>query len=185
MITIQEKRSLLSSAQLIDALDTLGIPFLRGGSGVTTPIEPAELVAALARSPEARLRLALIPLLLAHPEFSWSVVAALAQAAPDAAITLRCYYTAAYWLQQKYWRRLTAALGVTPRLPDLFRAELGMSTYADPDVALDALAARQQVLSGRVLNWFGTYEHAVQSWLHQLEQRILWNQSQLNKSKLS
>lgn len=175
----------LAPSQLVDALNSLSVSFLRGGSGVASQIEPDQLLVALAGSPEARLRLALIPLLLEHPEFSCAVLAALPHAPPDAAVTLRCYYTAAYWLQQKYQTRLTAALGVTPPLPDLFRAELGLATYADPDTALHALADRQRLLSGRVLNWFGTYEHAVQSWLRQLEQKLSWNQSHLNRSQLS
>ena len=183
---LKTTRNTFTQSQLVDALDAFGVRFLRGGSGVGGLIEPDKLLAALAGSPEARLRLALIPLLLARPKFSLAVLTALPHTPPDAAITLRCYYTAAYWLQQKYQARLTAALGITPPLPDLFLAELGLSTYTDPDTALHALAARQQILSGRVLNWFGTYEHAVQSWLRQVEQRPLeqqrsWNQSHLNR----
>ncbi len=175
----------LTPLQLVDALDALGVPFLRGGCAAATEVEPDDLLAALAASSEARLRLALIPLLLAHPEFSACTVAALQQLPPAAAITLRCYYTAAYWLQKKHCARITAAIGAMPSLPNLCCAELNLVTTTDPDTALHTLAARQQALSGRVLNWFGSYEHAAQTWLRQLEQRAKWKQSLLINSMRS
>lgn len=165
----------LSPQQLIDTLHTLGVPFLHGGRGVAHTVEPDLLLASLATSPEARLRLAIIPLLLTHPTFADAAVAAVERLPQDAAITLRCYYTAAYWLQEKYRTQLAALLGSTQRLPDLFGAAIGMARYSDPDAALRALAVRQQVLSGRVLNWAGTYEHAVQTWLRQRERDAAWN----------
>ena len=153
--------------QLVDALDTLGVHFLRGGSGVPCRMAPDRVLAALAVSSEARLRLAIIPLMLAHPEFSGHVVAAWQQLSPESAVTLQCYYTAAYWLQRKHWTRLTALLNQMSPLPDHFGVMLGVAPNGDPDTALRALAVRQQRLSGRTLNWAGTYEHAVQSWLRQ------------------
>jgi hypothetical protein len=168
----------LTPSQLVDALDALGVPFLRGGCGATGKVEPGDLLAALAASAEARLRLSLIPLLLAHPEYSAYATTALRQMQPATAITLRCYYTAALWLQVKYRARITASVGTSQWLPDLFGAELHLMEYTDPDAALRALAARQQALSGRVLNWLGSYEHAAQTWLQQLEQGAKWKQSQ-------
>src|SRR5690606_20692387 len=99
----------------------------RGGSGVPCRMEPDRLLAALAASPEARLRLAIIPLMLARPEFSKHVVAALQQLSPESAITLQCYYTAAYWLQRKYWTKLTALLNQMSPLPDHFGVMLGVA----------------------------------------------------------
>ena len=148
---------------MVDALDTLGVHFLRGGSGVPCRMEADRLLAALAASSEARLRLAIIPLMLARPDFSEHVVAALQRLSPESAVTLQCYSTAAYWLQRKYWTRLTALLNQMSPLPDHFGVMLGVAPDGDPDVALRALAFRQQKLSGRALNWSGTYEHAVQS----------------------
>ena len=153
--------------QLVDALDTLGVHFLRGGSGSPCRVTPDCLLAALATSSETRLRLAIIALMLARPEFSEHVVAAWQQLSPESAVTLQCYYTAAYWLQRKYWTRLTALLNQMSPLPDHFGVMLGVAPDGDPDAALRALAVRQQRLSGRTLNWAGTYEHAVQSWLRQ------------------
>ncbi|MCL4831459.1 MAG: hypothetical protein KJZ86_03425 [Caldilineaceae bacterium] len=172
-------------SELVDALDTLGVRFLRGGSGTPTTFVPATLLASLAASPEARLRLALIPLLLTHPEFAEDVPAALQILSSDAAVTLRCYYTAAHWLHLKYRTRLAAMCGQKPQLPDLFSEELRMPKQMTPDAALQALANRQQELSGRTLNWRGTYEHAIQNWLRFMEQEIRWQQSLPIKSNLS
>lgn len=167
----------LTPSQLVSALDALGITFLRGDAAIVDEIKLDRLMAELAHSAEARLRLALIPLLLRHPEFSTYTIAALQMLPPTSAVTLRCYYMAAYWLQKKYRPRLIACLGVIQPLPDLFGAELGLTAYMTPNEALHALAEQQQTLSGRVLNWVGSYEHAVQSWLRFLEQEVQWMQS--------
>ena len=164
-------------SELVAILNDLGVIFLAGGSGTPDLILPEILLSALASSPEARLRLALIPLLLAHPEFAEDVDRALQSLSPDAAIVLRCYYTAAYWLQLKYRIRLADIVGVQLRLPDLFGEELGLVKQTVPDNALHALALRQQRLTGRAINWLGTYEHAVQSWLRFMEQEDRWQHS--------
>lgn len=178
-------KSPLTPTQLVDALNTLDVPFLRGGSGMVTVVEPGDLLAALAASDEARLRLALIPLLLARPEFSVDVHIARRQLSTAAEVTLCCYYTASYWLQHKHQARLLTCLGPIHPLPDLFGTELGLTAYSKPDDALHALASRQQALSGRALNWFGTYEHALQTWLRQLEHDAQWKQSQPSRLTLS
>ncbi|MCB0061130.1 MAG: hypothetical protein KDE19_03410, partial [Caldilineaceae bacterium] len=118
----------LTPTQLVDTLNTLGVPFVRGGSGVADWVEPSVLLAGLAECDEARLRLALIPLLLRHPHFSADINVALKRLSPAAAITLRCYYTAAYWLQSKYRARIERSLGAMESLPDLFSTELGLTS---------------------------------------------------------
>lgn len=93
-------------------------------------------MAGLAASDEARLRLALIPLLLRHPEFAAHTSAALRKTSPDAAVTLRCYYTAAYWLQMRRRERLAAYFGPGRSLTDLFGEELSLAVHTGPDTAL-------------------------------------------------
>jgi len=182
MISNLKRESALTPSQLVAALDSLGVHFLRGAADAAVTVQPTALLAALAASSAARLRLALIPLLLAHPEFSVYACTALQQLPPDAAITFRCYYTAAHWLQIKYRARITATLGAIQPLPDSFSTELNLSGTVDPDSALHALAARQQSLSARALNWFGSYEHAAQTWLRLQEREIQWNRSHPIKS---
>lgn len=149
-------KTALKQSELIDALDTLGVLFLRGGSGIPKTLAPDALMAALATSPEARLRVALIPLLLAHPEFAENATEALQVLPSDAALVLRCYYTAAHWLQAKYRTRIATLCGDQPALPDLFGEELGLLGESRPDSALRSLARCQQKLSGREINWLGT-----------------------------
>ncbi len=140
--------SAIHPTELVDALNTLGVCFLQGGSGAPRNFAPALLMAALASSPEARLRMALIPLLLAHPEFAAEVRQAERSLPAKDAVVLRCTYTAAVWLRAKYGARLEAACGPQPALPDLFGEALGIRGQTDADSALEVLAQRQRELTG-------------------------------------
>lgn len=166
----------IAPAELAHALDVIEVPFVAGGSQSATfqMPKPAVLLASLAASQEARLRLALIPLLLRHPEFALHARSALRQMTPAVRTGFKCYYTAAVLLQQKYKARLNALLGDTEPLPDLFSGELGMSGCANPDEGLHSLADRQKALTGRSINWQGTYEHGAQRLLRTLEGRKQW-----------
>ena len=123
---------------LAETLDALEVPFIAGVSHLMTMQmpQPAVLMASLAASEEARLRLALIPLLLRHPEFALNAWAALRQMTPAVQTGFKCYYTAAVFLQQKYRERLNALLGDTEPLSDLFSTELGLLDCSNPDDSL-------------------------------------------------
>jgi len=175
----------IAPSELVDALNTLGVCFLSGGSGVSRSFPPAALLAALASSTESRLRMALIPLLLAHPEFA-EMIGEVEESLPArGAVVLRCYYTAAYWLRAKYHKRLEAVCGLQPALPDLFSEQTGLADQTAPDGALGVLALYQQKLTGLSLNWLGTYEHAAQSWLRFTEHEKQWQKSHPRKSTYS
>lgn len=148
----------LTSAQVVAQLAALNVDFLQVENELaeSRKVNPAELIAALATNAEARLRLALIPLLLRHPEFAATVRQVAAQLPASAQLVLRCYYTAAQLLQQKYRQRLLALFGATPTLPELFAAELGLPGFTDPDHELQRLAERHRQLSGRTIN--GTHD---------------------------
>jgi hypothetical protein len=165
---------LATGAQLTNALHTLGVKFIIGGNYTEETLHkhPPRLIAALAGSKEARLRLALIPLFLEHPEFAAYVRPVAANLNASTRLTLQCYYCAAVWLQQEYQARLESILGSKPSLPDHFSRELGLQqTLNDPEPNLQMLAERHQVLSGEKVNWLGTYRHAAQVWLKGLENR--------------
>lgn len=83
--------------QLANALYVLGVNFIRGGkdTDVSLSSHPSRLIAALAQSNEARLRLSLIPLFLEHPEYASRVRAVAKKLDPTAQLTLQCYYSAA------------------------------------------------------------------------------------------
>lgn len=165
--------SQIAATDLAHALDVLDVPFIAGGSDLTTQQmpQPGVLLASLAASNEARLRLAVIPLLLCHPEFTLHVRAALRQMTPPVQTGFKCYYTAAVLLQQKYRERLNALMGDAETLPDLFSVELGVPGCSNPDDGLSALADRHKTLTGRLINWQGTYEHGAQRLLRTLEGR--------------
>jgi hypothetical protein len=154
----------ITGDQLTNALHVLHVNFIFGGNSNDASLheQPVRLIAALAESDEARLRLALIPLFLQHPEFAAYVRdAALTQLKSPARLTLQCYYTAAVFLAQIY--RLSA------HLPDYFSQDLQLKTTEDPQVNLRMLANQHRELSGESVNWLGTYQHAAQIWKRALE----------------
>ncbi|MEW5828050.1 MAG: hypothetical protein AB1846_04100 [Chloroflexota bacterium] len=146
------------------ALKALNVNFILGGQSKDTSLHkrPARLIAALAQSEEARLRLSLIPLFLEHPEFAAHARSVARKLAPPARLTLQCYYSASLWLGQRYQPQRAS-------LPDHFSRELGLQVTNDPETNLSLLAQRHQQLSGAQVNWLGTYQHAAQIWLKSLE----------------
>lgn len=144
--------------QLAGALHALGVKFIMGGGSEEKSLHkrPALLIAALAESKEARLRLSIIPLFLEHPEFAVYVRTVAKKLDVPARITLQCYYSAAVWLGQKYQTHKKA-------LPDYFSKELNLSPTNDPNENLHDLSERHKQLSRTKVNWLGTYEHAVQN----------------------
>jgi hypothetical protein len=157
--------------QLTNALHALGVNFIlsSGGGEESLHRQPAHLIAALAESEEARLRLSLIPLFLEHPEFAAHVRAAVKNLNRSAQITLQCYYSAAVWLQKIHRPRLDILIGMKPSLPDHFSHELSLQTTTEPEKNLELLAQQHQALSGAQVNWLGTYHHAAQVWIKGLE----------------
>lgn len=147
---------------LTAALDKLGVHFIAGQTErqAAANVSPPVLLRSLASSDEARLRLALIPLFLKRPQYADYVTEAMNQLPPPQQQLLRCYYTAARLLQQKYHSQLTFLMEKRPSLPALFDEMLGITAIESPDARLQQLAKRQAQLSGKPLNWYGTYEHA-------------------------
>src|SRR6266545_4883363 len=101
---IMSRSALITGDQLTSALHELGVHFILGKQSTDNALNnhPARLIAALAESDEARLRLSLIPLFLEHPEFADYVRTAAKNLKLSARLTLQYYYTAAVWLGQKY-----------------------------------------------------------------------------------
>ncbi|CAG0994241.1 hypothetical protein ANAEL_02484 [Anaerolineales bacterium] len=165
-------QSMNSDDQLVSELWARDVRFLMGNQFSAVPLlAPANLIASLAQSTNARVRFSLIPLFLRHPELSAEVQNAdnLLSLQMHHRNVLRFYYTAAVFLQRKYQQQLLLLLGVQPRLPDMFSNILGVPPQEDPNQALEQLAKRHQTLSGQFVNWLGTYEHAAEVWLKQME----------------
>ena len=132
-------------------LDRLGILFVRNDSADKgfKPLAPGVLLAGLAASNDPRLRLALIPLLLARPDYAGALPAALNDLPAAAQVVLRCYATAAVLLQAQYTAQLNAIFGQQPCLPDWFSADLGVPRTGPVVERLAALAECQRRLSGQ------------------------------------
>jgi hypothetical protein len=158
-------QSNVSGEDLAGALRFLGVRFLLGGEQRSSGLPPVRLISALARSDEARLRLALIPLFLERPDFAVHARRAADRLSGPARLTLQCYYTAAMLLQEQHRVEIAERLGEQVLLPDLFSPELGLSDTGEPDSRLEKLARRHQALSGVTANWLGTYRHAAKTWL--------------------
>lgn len=155
---------------LVSELWARDVPFLMGRQVTPEPLlDLATLIQSLAQSDEARVRMALIPLFLRHPEFASEAVIADELLSPSNQLYLRFYYTATTLLQKKYWERLVNIFGEQIPLPDLFSEKLGFPLGADLDETLVRLGKRHQVLSERIINWVGTYEHAADVWLKEME----------------
>ena len=160
-----------SEDQLVSELWARDVRFLMGRQFSSTPLlAPANLIAVLAQSENARVRLSLIPLFLRHPEFSAEAEKADRSLPPQSGQNvLRFYYTAAVFLQMKYQERLHKIFGRQNQLPDLFSSRLGISLEKDPNQNLLQLAKRHQILSGHTINWLGTYEHAAERLIKHME----------------
>jgi hypothetical protein len=125
----------ITGGQLANALHALGVNFIMGRQSKAASLhkQPARLIAALAGSNEARLRLSLIPLFLEYPEFARHVRVVAKNLNPPAQLTLQCYYSAAVWLQQKYRSHLSTKLGGKIAMPDYFSRQLGVQATNDPE----------------------------------------------------
>jgi hypothetical protein len=161
---------------LVAALDALGVHFLwrLGTTDTSRKMCPVRLLALLACSPEARLRLAIIPLLLHRPDFSAYVPDVVASLTDKPQLTLKCFYTAARYLQWQHQSELQRMGEPITPLPDLFSVELELEAVSDPDAALIDLARRHAVLSREAINWLGTYRHAAERWLTRLQREREW-----------
>lgn len=166
----------LPDEALVSELNTLGVHFLNGGDGRRQPRLPqTALLTGLAASSDARVQLALIPLLLVQPMYSQEAPVAAAQLQGHAHILFCCYYTAAVYLQRREAAELQALQLPTDPLPDWFATALGISVQDDFTLALRALALRQQQLCQDATNWLGAYEHAFQRLLRRRHLELKWS----------
>lgn len=155
---------MISEDQLVSELWARDVRFILGSKPDHPPmLAPAALIAALAESREARLQLSLIPLFLRRPEFSAHIREVVAKLKPANQLILKCFYSAAVWLEKKHLSRR--------ELPDLFSKELGISPAPDPEKNLRRLALQQKKLVNPRINWLATYQHAADIWLKDLELR--------------
>ncbi len=160
----------VTDERLISELWARDVRFLMGEQLTPEPtLDPAYLIVSLAQSHDARLRMALIPLFLRHPEFAKDVIVADERLSPAEQLYLRFYYTAAVLLQKKHRERLAKIFGKQTPLPDLFSEKLGFSPGNDIDESLARLGKHHQTLSGQIINWLETYQHSAERLIKYME----------------
>ena len=135
------------------------------------PLPPAELIAGLAASDDARLQAALILLFLRQPSYSHYLPDALAQLSGATATEVKLYYQAAVYLQTELEPTLHGHLPDWQPLPDLFSSELHLPAFNTVAVgpALRALGERHHQLSGWDCNWSGSYRQNIPRFLKHLQ----------------
>ena len=163
-------------ARLLDSLNYYGVHFLVGESypGFAQPLSPDQVLAGLAVQPDARMRLALIAVLLLHPEFSVHKDDVLVLLPVEQHTIFQLYYTAACYLQLAYFDRLRMLLGPFEELPDFFSNQLGIPAGLRTNDQLKELAHQHQEITGLGLNWYGTYQHAARRVIARLEREQEW-----------
>jgi hypothetical protein len=178
-VTILAQAGTVETEELLVAeLEILGIRYLsRQSQTRSDKVRPAaQLIADMVRQPSSRVRMALISLLLAHPEFGENTPDALTRLTNVEGMKLKLIYSAAVLLQRIYAGQLQAYLmGNWRWLSDWFSVELKVSGNT-PEERLMNLALIHRHTTGIALNWRGTYENAAQQLLHQWEMEQIWSQ---------
>ena len=148
--------------QLIGEMNRIGVNFVVGETipGVTNPLSPIELMAGLAAHKDARIRLALIPVLLKHPEYATEATEVLEMLDDSRKITFKLYYTAAYLLQLAYDDELLGLVETYQDIQDYYSEEFNVSEEGTAQDRLRQLAMMHKKITKLSVNWCGTYHHA-------------------------
>jgi hypothetical protein len=168
---------LAAEDRIVAELERLGIRYLsrENGGALSQLRPPATLLADLLRQPSARVREAVIAVLLLHPTYAKAVPAALAQLPASEQWVLRFYFTASVLLQRQYADLLRPHVTEPWRwLPDLFSRELGVPGQGAPRERLERLGAAHRAHTGSVVNWTGTYENAARKLIRRCQVEKQW-----------
>jgi hypothetical protein len=162
--------------QLIGEMNRLGVNFVVGDRILTTfkSLSAIELMAGLAAHKDARIRLALIPVLLQLPEFAEEAPESLVLLEDDQKIIFKLYYTAAYLLQLSYKYELQVLIDNYQDIQDFFSKDLNVSRAGTVQDRLWILAKRHKEITKMSINWYGTYHHAAKRVLKRLQKEREW-----------
>lgn len=158
--------------RLLGELRAHGITYLSGGheamaAASAHPMPDAELLRALARYPESRVRNAVIGLLLLYPELAGAIPDALRAADEPTAESLATLALAALYMSRLWRTRLRLALGRAPELPaDLLAPLIAARGLPSPDemygeLGLRALEQFEQARRGLPLNFIGDWQNQI------------------------
>lgn len=161
---------------LISELDRLGLHYLVGESVVTNtePLKPESLLAGLSAHPDARVRHALIALLLFKPVFSDFALKATGLLTGKEKTRFMFYYTAGMLLQQIYISSLKHFVSDWKSIPDLFSSELGLPGSGTPSWRMQKLSELQNKKSRLSVDWPGTYNNIAERLIARCEKEHMW-----------
>jgi hypothetical protein len=159
---------------LVGRLRELGLRFLAPSDadvGDLSGLPVRELIARLVVHSDARLRFALIPLFILHPEWVLEVQSVLQQLTEPARSELQALYTAAVYLQRLWRTRLGFYLGDFEALPDLYSGVLGLPPASERHgkTGLYALAAWHASRSPYPFNRLASYNKMMDLLFEQLK----------------
>ena len=167
---------MMETNQLIDNMNRIGVHFLVDASNprLTDSLTPAALLAGLAAQSDARMRLALIAVLLQRPDYANYAHEALELLDEPQQLTFKLYYIAAYHLQIAYVNQLNDVLGLSIKLTDYYSEELNIEEDNSVAPELSLLAELHKDITGLPLNWYGTYNSAAQRVISCLKKEQAW-----------
>jgi hypothetical protein len=167
---------MFSPEVLTTSLNDQGLHFIVGESPSQSVLQllPAEILAGLAEQSDARLRMAIIALLLYRPAIAAHIPSALNRLDETGQLKLKLFYTAAVFLQQIHAERLRRLITEWQTLPDFFSQGLGLPQTGTPQERLFNLSQLHRRLSGLAANWLGTYLYTAERLITRLEKEILW-----------
>ena len=175
----RDNSRLTTEDSIVAQLEQLDIRYLSNQSsdaGVQAR-PPATLLADMMRQPSARVREAVIAVLLAHPAYAQAVPAALSQLSAPEQLALRFFYSASVLLQRQYADVLRPYVAERWQwLPDLFSQELGVTTPGAPQECLVRLGAAHRAHTQSAVNWTGTYDNVARKLLRRWNLEHRWNQ---------
>jgi len=166
--TTPDTDSLATEDSIVAELEQLDIRYLsrRSSEAGLQGRPPATLLADLMRQPSARVREAVIAVLLAQPAYAQAIPAALAQLSASEQLALRFFYSAAVLLQQQYADMLRPYVAERWQgLPDLFSQELGVAMQGAPQERLARLGVAHRAHTRSAVNWTGTYDNVARKLL--------------------
>ncbi|HEX6796797.1 MAG TPA: hypothetical protein VF116_03665 [Ktedonobacterales bacterium] len=164
--------------RLLGELRARGIAYLSGGHEAVAaasahPMSDAELMYALARYPDSRVRNAVIGLLLLHPELAGAIPDALRSSDEPTAQSLATLALAALYMSHLWRTRLRLALGRAPELPaDLLAPMIAVrglpaADEMDGELGLRALEQFEQARRSLPLSFIGDWQNQVDHLLSQ------------------
>jgi hypothetical protein len=147
----------------INSLHQWGVPFLlQSKKDEHLPrLDSIELIKSLIEADSERLKLSVTAFFLIHPEYASDVKKVLSCVVKKSQELLKCYYTAAVYLQILWKFSFTSTN--TTMLPDYFSQELGLPapTLIESRRGLAALEEKFQKLAGHPYNYCASFESLV------------------------